>query len=264
MSQLAKLQADFQTYLLDESQGSNFIESIVDDKKVGAKKRLNIYHDAYRLRIIEALANSYPQLKALMGEVLFNKVSREYIVTHPSTHRNLRWYGSEMRDHLLETLPQHPVVAEMADFEWNLSLAFDSEDVPELSLQDLAAIPPENWVDLCFHLQPSIKIIRTYWNVIPIWQALEDEEAPPKPNQESIYQSWLIWRKKFNVQFRSMSKREVIALNMAMMGATFGEICAISEGELSFEETTLISAQYLSSWLENGLICKAVMIEFEK
>ena len=86
MSQLAKLQADFQAYLLDDTQGASFIKSFVDDKKVGAKKRLGIYHDAYRLRIIEALATAYPQLNALLGDVLFDNTAREYITAVSYTH----------------------------------------------------------------------------------------------------------------------------------------------------------------------------------
>ena len=260
VSQLAKLQAEFQAYLLNDAQGTNFIKAVVDDKKVGAKKRLSIYHDAYRLRIIDALASAYPQLKALLGDVLFDKIAREYISAYPSTYRNLRWYGSEMREHLLETLAQHPVAAEMADFEWTLSLAFDAEDVSELSLQDLAEIPPENWAGLSFKFQPAIKIVRTRWNTIPVWQALEAEETPPKPAQESTYQSWLIWRKNFNSQFRLVAEMEVIALNMVMAGTTFGEVCESLEGEMDEKEAITVAAQYLAGWLEIGLISKVALI----
>ncbi len=263
MTQLAKLQADFQAYLLDDAKSSSFINAVIDDKKVGAKKRLSIYHDAYRLRIIEALATAYPQLKALLGDVLFNKVAREYITAYPSTYRNLRWYGIEMREHLLTTLAQHPVATEMADFEWALSLAFDAENVPELSLQDLSAIPPENWDALSFRFQSAIKIVRTRWNTISIWQALEAEKKPPKPVQENTYQSWLIWRKNFNSQFRLITEMEIIALNMAVMGATFGEICASLEVEMDEEQAIATAAQYLAGWLENGLICKVTLIKFE-
>ena len=257
MSQLAKLQADFQAYLLDDAKGSNFIHAVVDDKKVGAKKRLSIYHDAYRFRIIEALATAYPQLKALLGDVLFDKTAREYIEAYPSTYRNLRWYGSQMCEHLLTTLPQHPIAAEMADFEWALSLAFDAEDVPELNLQDLAAIPPENWAELSFKFQPAIKIVRASWNVIPIWKALEIGETPPKPAQASSYQSWLIWRKNFNPQFRLITEIEVITLNMAMSGATFGDVCESLNIAMDEEEAVTAAAQYLAGWLEAGLIFKA-------
>ena len=262
MSHLANLQAEFQAYLLDDVKGARFIKSVIDDKKVGAKKRLGIYFDAYRLRIIEALATAYPQLKALLGDVLFNQVAREYIDAYPSTYLNLRWYGSQMRGHLQETLAQHPIAAEMANFEWTLSLAFDAEDVPELSLQDLATIPPESWVDLSFEFQPAIKIIQTSWNTIAVWQALEAGEAPPKPTQEGIYQSWLIWRKNFNSQFRLITEMEVTALNMAVMGATFGEVCASLEVEMDAEQAMVTAAQYLASWLENGLVCKTRLIKF--
>ena len=125
------------------------------------------------MRIIEALATAYPQLNALLGDVLFDNTAREYITAYPSTYRNLRWYGSEMREHLLTTLSQHPIAAEMADFEWTLSLAFDAEDVLELSLQDLATIPPENWAELSFKFQPAIKIVRTRWNTCLLYTSFK-------------------------------------------------------------------------------------------
>jgi hypothetical protein len=150
----------------------------------------------------------------------------------------------------------------MADFEWSLSLAFDAENVPELTLQDLSIIPPENWDALSFRFQPAVKVVRTRWNTIRIWQALEAEEIPPKSAQESSYQSWLIWRKNFNSQFRQITEMEVIALNMAVMGATFGEICASLEVEMDYYQAMATAAQYLAGWLENGLICKVTLIKF--
>ena len=256
MSQLAKLQADFQAYLLEDAKGDGFIKAVVDDKKVGAKKRLSIYHDAYRLRIIEALANAYPQLKALLGDVLFDKTAREYITAYPSTFRNLRWYGSEMCQHLLEKLPQHPIAAEMADFEWKLSLAFDAEDELDITMTDLADLPPENWPELSFKFHSAIKVISTLWNTIPVWQALEIDETPPKPTLESTSISWLIWRKHFNSQFRLLTEMELSALKLMMDGASFGELCTYIEERLNPDEAMSISAQYLAGWLEAGLIIK--------
>ena len=79
MSHLAKLQADFQAYLMDDVKGAAFKKQIIDDKKVGVKTRLGIYYDAYRLRIIEALASAYPNLKKLLGDDLFDSTARTYI-----------------------------------------------------------------------------------------------------------------------------------------------------------------------------------------
>ena len=123
MSQLAKLQSDFQAYLMDAGKGAAFKNYIVDDEKVGATRRLSIYADAYRLRIIEALANSYPKLKALLGDNLFDVTARSFIDAYPSTYQNMRWVGDKMQTHLIKTLPQHPIAAEMAAFEWALEHA---------------------------------------------------------------------------------------------------------------------------------------------
>lgn len=254
MNHLAQLQADFQAYLLNDAQDGRFIKAVVNDQKVGASKRLSIYHDAYRLRIIEALATAYPQLKALLGDVLFDKVARQYIAVHPSTYRNLRWYGSEMYEHLQATLPQHPIAAEMANFEWKLSLAFDAEDAPELSLQDLATIPPENWAELTFEFQPAINMVQTSWNTIPVWQALEAEETPPKPAKENQALTWLIWRKDFNSQFRLMTETEMTALKKMLKGATFSDTCANLETEMDADEAMTTAAQFLANWLQEGMI----------
>lgn len=100
-SALAQLQSDFQAYLVDTAKGAAFKNRIVNDAKVGVKKRLSIYADAYRLRIIEALATSYPKLKALLGDDLFDATARTYIDTYPSTYRNMRWVGDKMQTHLI-------------------------------------------------------------------------------------------------------------------------------------------------------------------
>lgn len=259
ITHLAQLQSAFQSYLIDSEGGAVFIASVVDDPKLGAEKRLNIYFEAYRYRIIEALAAAYPKLKLLVGDDLFEQIARTYIADYPSTYQNIRWYGSHMRSHLLSFLPQHPIVAEMAAFEWAISLVFDAEDAPELKLQDLAEVPPQDWVGLSFTFQPAIQVIRLRWNVVPVWNALNMKETPPTLNQDNSYTSWLIWRKYLNPQFRSMSEMEVIALNMARSAATFAEVCTSLEGEVSGEHAMATAAQFLAGWLEEGMISKTIV-----
>lgn len=260
MMDLAKLQADFQGYLICDIRGAAFASSIVDDEKVGVKRRLGIYFDAYRLRIIEALATSYPKLKLLLGDDLFNSTARAYLEEHPSKFRNLRWYGHQLREYMLSVLTQHPIAAEMAAFEWTLLLAFDAKDVPELTIQDLAEIPPENWGELKFKFQPALHLLPLRWNTIAMWKAFDAEQIPPALEQYSCYTTWLIWRQDLNSQFRSMEETEVLALNLGMAGASFGEICQelleLLDSTVSEEEATMLAAQYLAGWLSTGMICK--------
>lgn len=252
MSQLAQLQADFQAYLLDDARKAAF-KAIVDDKKVGATKRLKIYHDAYRLRIIDALANAYPMLQAYLGDELFENTARSYLTKTPSVYPNLRWYGAQMAQHLQNTLPKHPIAAELAQFEWTLSLAFDAEDTLVIGLQDLAQIPPEIWGDLRFKFQPSTQILALNYNAVAVWQALNVEETPPKPLQQSV--DWLIWRQDLTSKFRSLDNAELQSLQMAFAGDSFGDICETLFETLG-DNSVSQAAQYLAGWLEAGLIAE--------
>lgn len=279
-SALTKLQASFQAYLLDEDAQSSFeshaiTAQIVSDAKVGIQKRLGIYYDAYRLRIIEALATSYPKLNLLLGDVLFNQIARSYITQFPSTYQNMRWYGAKMQTHLQNTLPEHPIAAEMAAFEWALSLAFDAEDTPTITLEDLAAVPPETWGSLKFYFQPSLQILHFKWNIIAIWKALNEEETPPDAAQTSEEMSCLVWRKTLNAHYVSIASIELSALHLALSPennrGSFGEICdflmthnpsdmAMSDEEIA-QQAMATAAQYLASWIQEGMIKATVLIE---
>lgn len=250
MSKLTQLQADFQTCIMNEDNAM-FKTRVIDDAKVGAKKRLSIYANAYRLRIIEALSTAYPKLHMLLGDDLFDATARQYIDAHPSEYRNMRWVGDSMHQHLLDVLPQHPIASELARFEWALGLAFDAEDAPAISVQDLAEIPPETWGELSFALHPSVKLLDLQWNVIPVWQALDAEEAPPAPAQNN--EACLVWRSDLNSHYRSLNVQEYQAIQQVKAGGTFGVLCE-SLFETLGESATQQVAQYLAGWLEAGII----------
>lgn len=250
MSKLAQLQADFQTCILNEDNAM-FKTRVIDDTKIGAEKRLSIYADAYRLRIIEALSTAYSKLHVLLGDELFDSIARQYIDQYPSEHRNMRWVGDQMSKHLFDVLPEHPIASELARFEWALGLAFDAVDAAVVSVENLAAIPPETWGELSFTLHPSVQLLGLQWNVIPVWQALDAEEAPPAPVQNN--ESCLVWRSDLNTHFRSLNPQEFQVIQDIKTGATFGALCESLFERLS-ESATQQAAQYLASWLEAGIV----------
>jgi len=253
MSQLAQLQADFQAYIFDNAKGAGFKKSIINDKKVGVTKRLGIYSDGYRLRILEALARVYPNLKALLGDDLFDKTARTYIDNYPSTYRNMRWVGDLMDVHLNKELPQHAIAAEMARFEWALGLAFDAEDAPILTIQALAVIPPEKWGDLTFAFHPSVQLLDLEWNTVLFWQALDNEETPPAV--EKINEPCIVYRNEMNSHYRSLDAMEYEAIQQIKAEASFGDLCESLYATLE-DGATQQAALYLAGWLEAGIISK--------
>jgi hypothetical protein len=255
VSQLAKLQHAFQAYLLDDTLKSKN-SFIVNDAKLGAKKRLGIYHDAYRLRIIEALGNTYGNVKKLLGDAHFKTTARAYLKEHPSLHPNLRWYGAHMPGFLKTALPQHPIAAELAAFEWALAITFDALDGQTLYLQDLATIAPENWGNLRFKFHSGLQFIELELNTVTVWKALQADETPPSavPVEHHL---WLIWRQHLDANFRSIDDVEAMALRLMMVGASFGELCEALFERMGDNATTQ-AAQYLAGWLEAQLISELI------
>src|SRR5688572_873990 len=91
---LYELQKKFQDYVLSPQPGME--REIVSTPEADAKTRLEIYSDAYRLRLIEALATDYVAVKTLAGEEQFERLARAFIETHPSTYYNVRWFGESL------------------------------------------------------------------------------------------------------------------------------------------------------------------------
>ncbi len=254
---LRGLQERVHDYLLGDGDTSVVRDAIVDDARVGAEKRLKIYHDAYRLRLIEALSKAYPNLGKLLGDELFERTARAYIAAHPSGYRNLRWYGGELAEHLADALPRHPVASELARFEWTLALAFDSADAPVLASVDLATVPPEDWGRLRFTLHPSARVLDMNWNTVAVWQALDEDRAPPSIEEETS--SWLIWRKELNPHFRSLEPGERSSLALIANGACFAEVCEALSAGAAESDSTALAAGYLSAWLGDGLLSRMAL-----
>ena len=254
---LAELQANFQDYLLaDEVHDSAkpFLDKMVDDQAVGIQKRLNIYHHAYRARMQEALGTVYANLHQHLGCQTFNQLVQAYIERYPSTYRNLRWMGDTLADYLAEVMPDQVFLADLARFEWALSLAFDAKDQTTLTIEDLGQIPPERWNELSFEWHASVQIHAAKTNVIPAWQALDAAQSPQVIEEPCTY---VVWRQDMMSYFKTLGAHEQLAIELMRKGHTFGELCEALADVVGEEQAMAVAAGYLSEWLNAGMLLKS-------
>lgn len=262
MLRLKQLQEGFLAYLYDDVAGSAFKVNIINDDKVGVAKRLSIYHDAYRLRIIGVLGSDYPNLKKYLGDNLFEHTARTYISHYPSRYPNMRWVGQHMAEHLSKTLPQHPIAAELASFEWSLGVAFDADDTPNIKLQDLTEISPENWANIMLKAHASMQLLSFKYNTLTVWKALNTGVTSSKSIKDNS--TCLVWRKGLDSHFRTIDNLEKVALEKLVTGISFGDLCEFIQGEEVISEHAEIvamqtAAQYLSNWINDGLIINSAI-----
>ncbi len=246
-----QIQDRFQQYLLGTGATHPAGQpAILDDVReqfgLPAADRLAIYYDAYRLRIRDALADAFGNTHGYLGDDMFYAFCYDYIDAHPSQLRNLRWYGAQFPAFLAGRLPAHPVVAELAAFEWTLGLAFDAEDRSVLALDDLRALAPEDWEGLGFECHPSLHFLDMQWNAVAIWLALSEGQDPPAAEQGASA-SWLVWRKDLQAHFRSLADEERDALRGLDAGSSFSDVCA-----LAADRNPAITPQ-IAGWLQTWL-----------
>lgn len=258
MPDLLNLQCQFQNYLLANQMAVQ--QSIVNTEKVSALKRLNIYQDAYRARLLETLASNYPILNRYLGCQAFQKIGDAYIDQYPSPFRSIRWFGDKLPDYLKEDEENsYPYLSELAQFEWTLTLAFDAADEELVALEQMATIPPESWAKMRFITHPSVHCMHFNWNIVAIWQALSKEETPPDPVKSEQPMPWLIWRYDYKSRFSSLVEDEAWAINTLQQGASFGELCAGLCEWVSEEEVGLRAASLLKGWIQSDLLTKIIL-----
>lgn len=253
-AQLRQLQTELQNHMLGEP--SAIADAIVDAPPLPAAKRLAIYRNGYAVRLIEALDDTYPIVHAVLGDEVFAALGEAFVAAHPSRHRSIRWYGQELAAFLGAHPPyaQQPILKELALLEWTLAEVFDAPDALVVERAALSAVDPSQWSEIGLRFHPSLRRLHLSWNTVAVWQAMSREEAPPEPALGEAPVPWLLWRQNLQNYFRSMPPLEEAALDAAIRGRTFGEICTMLSEWLPEQEIPLRAAGLLSAWADSEII----------
>jgi hypothetical protein len=254
MSELASLQRAFQRHV--DRPGRAMAGAVLATARAGAARRLGVYADAYRLRLVEALANDYPALQAVLGEAGFEGMMRAFIAARPSRHANLRWYGGELARYLARARQwrRRPLLAELARFEWALGLAFDAEDAPVAAVHDAARVSADRWPGMRLRLHPSVQLLPLRSNAPQVWRAAGAGRKAPAAAMRRRPVHWLVWRKGHEPFYRALSREEAWALGAVAKGRSFSHLCDGLRRHVGDARAAQRAAQFLKGWLEEELV----------
>lgn len=251
---LAALQRDFQCYLLDQQNALN--EHIVSTERIDARERLEIYHEAYHLRLTEVLTADFGTLLAVLGDDGFAAAARDYINAHPSQHTSVRWFGRHFAEFIRSSEPwsERPALADLAALDWALSLSFDAADALAIGLSVIAEIPPQAWAGMRFTLHPSVRLIDLNWNAAALRGAVDAEQPLPELEAGGMPVRWLVWRSEMTSMYRSMDVDEAFSLTAVSDGANFGDLCEGLCEWVDAEHAAMHAASMLKQWLIDEMI----------
>ncbi len=259
MNELLDLQEQFQHFLLTGT--AEIQNSIVATEWVSIDTRLAIYRDGYKLRLIDSLKTNFPGLHLYLGTEDFDAACSAYIDFQPSIHRSIRWYGDVLAGFINSYYDnRYPYLAELADFEWKMTLAFDAADQSMITIEDMASVPAESWAGMQFSIHPSVQRMNYFWNVIPLWNSLVRDETIPELENNDAAKPWVVWRTPdYKIQFYSISEEEAWALDSMIQGLSFGELCEGLCQWVEVEQVGMRAASFLKGWIQNGMITSLLL-----
>ncbi len=249
-------------------------EIIKPNDRLTSFERLEIYNRQYWFRILSALSEDFPGLRAIIGEQRFDKMAVEYLYECPSQSFTLRNLGSRLQSWLSEH-PQYiaaneQIALDMVRLEWAEIEAFDEAARPRLTEADLPALGP----DPHFQLQPYIRLLDLSYPVddllIKVRSELEETDIVsnavterthsrsrrrrlPKPERTFL----AVHRAENTVFFKRIDQEAFTILTSLRQGLTLSN--AVDEVDWSGRNIDAAMAdvqKWFAYWSASGWFCK--------
>jgi hypothetical protein len=242
-----------ETTLGGESIGAGDVERVVlPSSRLSGVERIEIYHDAYRARLVECLADDYPALQSALGESPFEALCLAYVAEHPSRSPNLNFFGCHMSEFCRRRGSSVPEwSADLAALEWALVEVIHAAPVESPSEEALAKIAPADWPRARFTPSDAVRVLEFDHAVNAYFQAYNTGADVGEP--ERGWSATAVFRDGATIWRMDMS-RPMHALLVALVGGVpLGEAldALASSGALREEEAPLVMG-WFRDWVKYG------------
>lgn len=131
---------------------------------------LSIYRNNILYTLENALLDTYPLIKQLVGEDFFHHLAQAYIERYPSRQSHLQYYG----EYFHEFLAEFPAVShliylpEVAKFEWACQQLYYAPHYARLDAHKLQSFPEESHEELRLEWHPAAELIAFAYPMLEI------------------------------------------------------------------------------------------------
>ncbi|MBJ7376072.1 DNA-binding domain-containing protein [Sphingobium sp.] len=242
---LAAMQRDFAGWLTDRP-GS--MAAWVDG---AAQAGLDVYHNAYHMRLADCLHEMFEKTALWLGDEAFMTAARAHIDGRPPHGWTLGVYGDGFDRTLARLYPDDREVEELTWLDHALTRTFEGRDADPVSAERLAGV---DWDEASLIFVPTLSIGPAITNAGAIWSALAAQEQPPAAAMLPEAGAMLVWRQGFTPCFRAIGTVEADMLADAVAGASFSALCASLIDRLGEEAGVRAAGALLGQWIGEGLI----------
>ena len=247
---------------------------IAPNSKLSSFERLEIYNRQYWYRVLGALAEDFPALRAVVGARAFEALSIAYLTAHPSHSFTLRNLGSKLAD-WLGANPRfagrrHRLAIDVVRIEWAFIEAFDNAEYAPLTVEQIATLDAASRLALQPHLvllaldYPADDLVlglhkRDKRQTSEAGVSHEDgDEAPVRLPRLRRRPTWVAAHRVDNsVYYLRLKREEFLTLSAIRQGLPFGD--ALETGfigsRIPQSQRAGCIQEWFGSWAELGWIC---------
>ncbi len=231
---------------------------ILPSKDLSALERISIYADMYYSRLIEIVQNEFPTVRHILGQELFEKITTDYLIRHPSTHPNLNRLGSQFPRYLSEEvqdIPHRGFVIAVATVERAMEDVFDERRVERLPLEKLKEIPIENWGRMQLELTPALRLLKLDYPVNDFITAVRKNHHLDVPSSDLTCVA--VYRVDYRAWRVDLSLAQYTLLSSLKDGLTLGEALEACAAIPNLETDDLAGAlvKWFERWAAEGFFC---------
>ena len=168
-SRLGAFQSDFCGFLFHGRHEDRIAAQLRLPGKQQAVQRLDIYRNAYFIRLEKALAHDFPMSSRILGQKAFSRLAGEYVLAHPSESPSLRYLGDQFANWL--RIHTGTAIADLAAIEWAVMQVFDGPDCIPAKTNRMEAFTPDDWANLNITLVPTLMLLSLTSNADRVWLA---------------------------------------------------------------------------------------------
>jgi hypothetical protein len=180
---------------------------ILPSPTLSPEERLAIYHEQYPLRMRDALSSDYPGLEHFLGEEGFAAFVLDYVQAHPSRSYTLNRLGDEVPAFIRRhpTLKHRDFLYDLARLEQVVAEAFDAEETPRLTDEQVAAVPAEAWARARLVPIAALRLLELRYPANAYLESVKDEKHDhPRPVKKAGFVA--VYRRHYAVYRQDLSK----------------------------------------------------------
>jgi hypothetical protein len=239
-------------------------------------ERLEIYNRQYWFRVLSALSEDYPGLRAVLGERRFDAMTKAYLFANPSRSFTLRNLSARMESWLRKNPKwagaNQNLALDIARLEWADIEAFDGKAEPALRTEDLTSSAGPR---MRLTLQPYVRLLSFRYPVDDLLLEVRKEDddtdfasntftehrkrkrvrtvAKLKPGQIFL----AVHRVDYSVYFRRLEPEEFSILTALRDGKTLGAAVesAFRKSSVAPEERPAKVQNWFATWAALGWFC---------